>query len=872
MYYLFIIVWQSFFEPNEYICLYKSICHVELLIGTVKSCKINLLFFSSRDFGGKSKFEKYPRSCAKEGFKSPPSNSKIKRITDVAKAMSNKNKIQNLAQQQCYYEDAEEMQNKETSLGIDKAGTVTITKDLWSEVQQCLRLMTSVFSQLNNECNEEKDLAMHCNEGPSQRQPCLKRASVRQRLFDDTNSSPALVPKGKIVEKIFIKKKGSNTTSIELASRETFLHNETNKISEIDGLDSACCNRNSCDTSYEDYSLSSPSKPMKDELVSETTKGTHAASSGIKASIEKNSCTKFSADLKSSPVSTAIDKYRTHTSSYDQPALQFSSPKRFDGSGVSTKKKRRPRYRLVRRRSSLCKTQGRSAEATSEHESDPGLSTKTTANASGKGPVARNKHSFDHCLSDREDFRIPEKTMKTNVLHHRPAAESSPEIDDVILVEAPPKLGRPQAVCSGTTPVQCSSMCPSAISRNETSVMSGSSGGHCHSSTPRKYGEFKDTAPSANVARRSGSVETMPSPIKSTSVTETLASTTVMSNNSLLPSSIAMESHSECSFSQPDISISSLAKKDIFKRSTSSDNERNTKSNTRSSKDSDVYERLFPGFPQERVSFSPADDPPKKGRSKKNEHEIVMLGSDGSSGSTLNRNPEVVSYTKPLLEENYDRTKSRSELCATNKKLLCSKSTSMLESSDYLPGKESKIISSRKRNRTKHSSEHFTRLSNEHRHSLQLKITPSREKHHPYATSTKFPRIPPSHSPSQSSSIRTPALIPPLQGLSIKSPSSPSHKWSTLDRSPMAICFKEAQQISDPVVACRTILKFGSDSHPGNKKMSRGEARPRNKVKKATMRTSNITDHRLENNDSRSDCSNGKCLKAFCFNCSMELS
>ena len=769
------------------------------------------------------------------------------------------------------------MPNKETSLGIDKAGAVTITKDLWSEVQQCLRLMTSVFSQLNNECNEEKDLAMHCNEGPSQRQPCLTRASVRQRLFDDTNSSPALVPKGKIVEKIFIKKKGSSTTSIELASRETFLHNETNKISEIGGLDSACCNQNSCDTSYEDYSLSSPSKPMKDELirktlVSETTKGTHAASSGIKASIE-NSCTKFSADLKSSPVSTVTDKYRAHTSSYDQPALQFSSPKRFDESLISTKKKRRPRYRLVRRRSSLCKTQGRSAEATSEHESDPGVSTKTTA--SEKGHVARNKHSFDHCHSDREDFHIPEKTMKTNVLHRRPAAGSSPEIDDVILVEAPPKLGRPQAICSGSTTVQCSSMCPSAISRNKTSVTSGSSGGHCHSSTPRKYGEFKETAPSANVARRSGSVETMPSPIKCTSVTETLASTTVMSNSSLLPSSIATESHSECSFSQPDISISSLAKKDIFKRSTSSDNERNTKSNTRSSKDSDVYtERLFLGLPQERVSFSPADDHlPRKGRSKKNEHEIVMLGSDGSSGSTLNRNPEVVSHTKPLLEENYDRTKSRSELCATNKKLLGSKSTSMLEWSDYLPEKESKIISSRKRNRTKHSSEHFTRLSHEHRQSLQLKITPSREKHHPYATSTKFPRIPPSHSPSQSSSIRTPALIPPLQGLSIKSPSSPSHKWSTLDRSPMAMCFKEAQQISDPVVACRTILKFGSDSHSSNKKMSRGEARPRrNKVKKATMRASNITDHRLENNDSRSDCSNGKCLKAFCFNCSMELS
>lgn len=850
--------------------------------------------------------------------------------------MSSNNKIHNSAQKQRYYKHAEELHNNEKSLDIDAhirpKETVTISKDLWTQVQQCLCLMTSVFSHLNSECNEEKDLAKHCNERPYQREPTLTRASVKQQLFDDSTTQ-ASIPKGKVVEKIFIRQKGLSRSSIELASRETFLHDKTNKISEIDALDSGYCNQNSCDidTSSQDYSSSSSSRPMVDGLtskkliVSETSERDCSESCNPKSSME-NSCAKFSAGSKklSSQVSCVTDKCYNHTSPYHQPFLELLPSKIFGECDKSTKKKRRPRYRLVRRRSSSSKSQGRSREdTTSEHESDSGktwnfeknefnrcLSTGTSAqvsDTSGKRHAARNKHSFDQCLSDNDDFHIPEKASKKTAVEDNEPTESysSPEIDDLILVEAPPaplvnnKPERRQALRSGRNPVKYSSLprssnssiYPSAIDRNKRPLMNGSSDGHCHSSTPRKHGGVKNIAPSANPANRNGSLEIMPSPIKSTlntNATETLANSTLTSNeshfdvaspncqkyNSLLSSPIARKSQSECSILQPEISVSFLAKKDIFERS-SSDNDK--RSNIRSDENNHAYsKRLFPGLPQERfpASFSPSDDHlTNKDRSKKNQRENVMPKSGRSSRSTLNKSPEVVSRAKPVFEADHDRSKSRSELCATDRELVTSNNSSMFEYPHHK--KESKIMSSWKLNRSKHSPENFTRPSNEHQ---QSKITPRRAKHHPYATSNKFPRIPASHSPFQSSGVRTPSLISPFQDLRIKSPSSPRHKWTTLDRSPMAMCFKQARQISDPVVASRTILQFGSDnSRSENEKKYREETKSSNKMKnrttskKSTTQASNTTDHHFVD-DLRSNCSNGKCLKAFCFNCSMELS
>ena len=816
--------------------------------------------------------------------------------------MSRNNKIHNTAQKQFYCEPAEVLHNSEKCLDIDQhiksKGTVTVSKDLWTQVHQCLHLMTSVFSQLNNECNKEKDLARHYNVEQYQKEPSLTRESVKQQLFDDDNTTQACVPKGKAVEKIFIRQKRSNRSSIELASRQTFLHNKNNKISEIDGLDSACCNRNNgdIDTSSRNYTSSSPSRPMMEGLtskkliVSETSEGSCAESCNLKSSME-NSCSK-----KLSPVSCVADKCHNHTSPHHQPAQELLPSKIFGESAKSTKKKRRPRYRLVRRRSSSCRTQGRSREATtSEHESDPGKRENFEKNEhvfgmSEKRHVARNKHSFDQCLSDNDDFHIPEKAKKTTVKDNKlTESHSSPEIDDVILVEAPStafvnnKPVRLRAHRIGRIPVESPPL-PSAIDRNKRLLMIGSSDRHCHSSTPRKHTKEKNIAPSPNPASRNGSLEIMPSPIKSTlntTVSETLANNTSTSNeshfnvaspecqryNSFLSSPVARKSQSECSILQPEISVSFLAKKEISK-------DNNKRNEIPSGENNDAYtKKLFRSSLQERfpASSSPSDDLlPNKGQSKKNQHEILMPRSGGLSRSTLNENLEVVSRTKPFFQEDDNKSKSGRELFATERELCSSKNSSMFESSHHFSKKQSKITSSSKLNRPKHSSEKFIAPFNQ-----QSKITPTRAKHHPYATSNKFPRTPKSHSPFQSSSVRTPSLISPFQGLTIKSPSSARHKWTTLDRSPMAICFKQARQISDPVVASRTILQFGSRDSD-NEKKSREEARSSNQMKnktrsnKSTIQARNMTDHRFAD-DSRSNCSNGKCLKAFCFNCSMEL-
>jgi hypothetical protein len=904
---------------------------------------------------GKSFREKYPRLCAKQGLKTPPFNIKSKKSTNVAKTPPSNH---NMAHKQCYYEQ-EEQTNSKMVLGRSYSSdeyfkpkeTVTISKDLWSQVQQCLLLMTSVFRQLNSESDNEKDSKNLSNERPSQRQSNLiRKSSVKQRLFNDANTSHSGVPQGLVVEKLFVRHKGSSTPGVELASRQTFTCDTKSKISEIESLDSGFCQENNnVSASTQQYSAPSSSSSRMGGSTSHNT---------IVSQKSEGSCGFMKSAAGFKQLSSGVSCRGSDSLRCLQPTPELLSPKVFgEHNQASSEKKRQRRYRLVRRRSASCKTRGRSTNETptSDHESDtrenqhfarnelyPCMSTGTSEHESDTREShhgARNEHSFDQCLSETDDFRIPEKTKMTAMKGIKQSeCCSSPEIYDVMLVHAPPTLDSlvvhnkvlsPRAIPRNKTPSLTTSsqenchsstshMHPRAISGNKRSQITELSQGYCRSSTPRKHLGVNNVATSPDseaylrrplFQQNSGtSAESMPSPIRSTlntNPTETMVNNTFLGNTDhptlssqpqnmkeSLPSPIS--SKSPGAILQPEISVNFLRTKDILKRRSSCvTNEGPAKPNIPSGQNNDGYtKKLFPNLSKKGLSAGsntllfhiPSDDLFKQnteqdylsneGHSKNNQRGNLMPSIVRSSNSTSTRSPD------------YCRSKSRNVLCATTDRRLVNSPLTQMHNSESSPTTESsttrcdrksKVTTPEKLNRLNHNSDRFTSPNNH-----QLKIAPRRAKFHPYATCSKFPRTPSLSSPFQSLSSRSPSLISPLRDLTIKSPSSPRHKWTTLDRSPMAVCVKQARRMSDPVVASRKILEFGSHGRcsdfSSDKEKSR-EERVSDEIKnehglqyprkKFTMKRNNKVDRHVEDNESRSKCSNGKCTKTFCFNCSM---
>ena len=713
--------------------------------------------------------------------------------------MTSNDKSCNSAFKQLYYEAEAEASSKmvESSRQYSSdeyfkpEGTVTIPKHLWTQVQQCLHLMTREFSQLNRECDDEIDLQKLYNEMPSNLQHSfLTRSSVRQRLFNDDNTTQTTVPQGQLVEKLFVRRKVSNGPGVELASRQTFLPNTKSKISEIESLDSGFCQENS---------------------------------SAVGVSTQEE---------------------------YSQPQPSHSS----------SKKKCRRRYRLVRRHSASCQTPGkRTSKTTSEHKFDTQenkhfarnelytcQSTGTSENKHDRQEsyhVARNEHSFDQCFSNTDNFHVSEQT-KTTAINSQSECSSSPELYDVLLIEAPPtpcvhsKVDLPQVIPRNRTPLLTTSfqenclsstscMHPQATSGNKTSqVIIESSQGHGCSSNPGKHPVVNVTNscdPEAQLRRplfqqcSETSAESMPSPIRcilNTNITETSGNSPLTSNahhptlsssqnNKNTPPS-PDSSKSPCAILQPEISVDFLRTKDILKRtSTSVRNEGNTEHNIQSGQNNASY------------------------------------------------------------------TKSRRALCAMNRRLVSSPTTQINNAEGSLTTqslptqceRKSEVTTSEKLKGDDHHSNSFNSPSGNHR---QLKTsTPRRAKFHPYATCNKS---------------RTPLLISPFRDLTIR---SPRQKWTTLhDRSPMAMHVKQARRISDPIVASRKILDL-DDLNTDNEKIKAQDECGSNKMKsqsclqyrkKLRVKQNDKTDSHMQYSESHSNCSTDKCTKTFCFNCSMDLS
>lgn len=782
--------------------------------------------------------DKYPRTCVKRASQTPSMNSIS--VKSTCRKPHNETRSKNVLAKPIISDDRFKPQE-----------TVTLPKDLWSQVQQCLRLMTSVFSRLNTECSGENDSSV----SQSQIKQCLvERSCVKQRLFDNGNVSD--IPQGQSVEKLFVRQKGSRGPGIELASRKKFLDESTSKIAEIENLDSGFCQENSesCKTT-----------------VSETSHGSCSEQLHQKRNFVKESA-------------KSIIDYQLTSSEGDLSCLQQSYSQNHNKLTQGLPVKKRRRYRLVRRRSN--KTKSMSNDSTEKHD-----------------PV-RNEHSFDQCLRDTDDIHISESRKKMQTNKHSECS-SSPEMHEVILVAAPSTpivqklIDCPQEISKNTTfsytssPPQgqhCSST-PLRIPGNQNLLYAVSNiKEQCHSSTPRKHIEINrkgkkllnhDECLKRLVFPTQNNLleDSMPSPIRSTLNSKQLNETSSSPKADSFVNSI--DTQSPISILIPKISVNFLGPKEIIERSSLVQEDTNKNKISFTQNEDACSKKLCSRLPYiSDITALPACHIPPVDCSKQkvrhlsdipcnNEDGNLFLKGTASLDSSSTAGVDVISHT--VISE----PRQKGEQCYTLD--ACVNSKSKIGSN----GKTT-TYSERSR-RTIDKTKYDVYASDNYQLSPPLKITPRRRKFHPYATDSKFSRTP---SLSPLSTARS-SLISPFRDLTIKTPSSSSYKWTTLDRSPMASCVKQARRMSDPVVASRKILKFGSHNAQNHQfypdrerrmtpqeyqsRLRGAESSLQKRPKKSTLRKG-ITDSSFDGDDSSSTCLNGKCTKTFCFNCSMDLS
>ena len=739
-------------------------------------------------------------------------NTSSTNLKHVSNILPSNNKICNLPTKQLTFESKEK--NSEVELTRQDSNdeyfkpkrTVTISKDLCTQVQQCLHLMTSVFSQLNNE---------HSDERHSQRQPCLtRRSSVKQNLFNGDNT-----PQGLVVEKVFVRNKALGGSGVEVASRRSFLHDNKNKISEIESLHSQVCQKNSSDV---DDSIQDASQPESN-----------------RASLER---------------------------------------------------KRWRRYRLVRRRSATGKTSGKPSIKIPKSEQKFGTQESLH--------IGESDHSFDTCLSDTDDFQVPKTVKKTQVKDKRQSERlGSPELDDVVLLEAPPlpvvgKVESPQVIPRNSKSLSTMSFLEnsphSALRMNppgmcEYETLFESSQERCRFSTPQKHSEINIERSEERERRplfpqRSDkSAETMPSPIRSTlntNLTEASPNYTVISDDTTLSSGqnvicrdslpCSIGSKSPCVFLRHEILVNSLTSEHVPKiTSTFACNEDKAEHKLETGRNYGTKKHI-PDLLKHHVQEANFSHE----RFNERSHRGNLIP---TSNSVSTKNPEIIP------EPDYSELKSKIVLSDTNGRLV--KFPEGSPTAQHLSTKckrKSKFLTSEK---IKGQYDHSNRL-NSPSSNRRYSFTPRRAKFHPYATYNKS-RTLPVVSPHKSLTNKSPSMISPFQKFTVKSPSSSRHKWTTLDRSPTALCVKQTRRISDPIVVSRRNLELG-DISSNNEKIKaqekigfnkmKGESKPNFSCGKFRTQRNNEIDCLVEDDQRRSNCSTGKCTKTFCFNCSMDFS
>ena len=652
--------------------------------------------------------------------------------------------------------------------------SVTIPKDLCSQVQHCLSLMTSFFKQFNSEYDQKNNINQLCHKKWSQpKSTSVTRSSVKQRLFDE-NWTHSNVPKGQVVEKLFVRQR-STGSSVELASRQTYFNNRsTNRI--LDQHD-------------------------------------------VLASSEQCSSTSSRSD-ESTNRKTTVSK--TSQVSWEPQ----SSSEGVDASQLLLKKKGKPRYRLVRRHCSKIQRSTSDEDKSKEHPHLAGKEIDSTevTDTTNHRYLKRNEHSLEQCLNNTNDLKKTKAAVKSN---KRRLYCSSPEMDDVILVEAPTKSPQeiPIKISQYTSSPNSLRMDRGEISLNKTPLIFGGSDPHCLSSTPRKPPHHNNTKPQQDEGNTFK--EAMPSPIRSI-VTKTSENHPTLINNL-------------------DQASNSILQKGSLPRPTT---------NIQSSQNRHGYFRkMFLGSPEKNFSGSlcslslptiSLDDPSlqtveqdslSEQRYNSNNRHQTLTGRNGvPTNLTSSASPEVTCRKEKF--SGHKKSKSSRKVCAMNERRYKrklehnSESGSTTESANVEYQGKPEVITSKKLNKHCYNFDSFTRP----------KRSPKRAKFHPYATSNKFPITPSETSPYQRLRVKSPSLISPLRDLTIKSPSSPqNHKWTTLSRSPMTISVKQPRRNSDQVVKSRKLLGF--DFH-----------------------------NPTPDNQESSNCSNGKCSKTFCFDCSMHFS
>jgi hypothetical protein len=468
---------------------------------------------------------------------------------------------------------------------------------------------------------------------------------------------------------------------------------------------------------------------------------------------------------------------------------------------LSLERKCRRRYRLVRRRSASCKAQGQSSSTMSEHNS----------RAQENPRVANSDHSFDQCLSDTDDHHVHKRTKKMPVKYMRQnKCQGSPELDDVMLLEAPPSpVANTKVQSSQAVPRNRTS--PSTMLSQENGSHSSSnlqrryrhetlfesSQEHCCSSTPKKFSGINDVERSqvdAGRQQHNGDtfLEEMPSPI--------------------VPSDGTKEGFSD------------LLKHHI--------------------KEADVS---------------------KKGPGESNQHKNFISSNvkqlQANSAST--RNCQIIS------DFDYGESKSKVGLRFTNGLLVNSPEggpTTQLFTNQY--ERKSQVITSKNLKRRNQYCNRPNGASINNEHTLQVRSTPHREKYHPSTTCHKS-RTPAVISPNESFTIRAP-LISPFQHHAVKS-SRP--RWTTLDRSPMTLCAKQPRRLYEPIVASRKNLQFddfGSDNERAKARDTNSDCNSNYPSSKCRRQQNYDSECSVE--DDEFPCSTGACTKTFCFNCSTDLS
>lgn len=726
--------------------------------------------------------------------------------------------------------------------------TVRISKDLWTQVQRCLHLMTTVFSHL------------HCErvEGSV----CLPtKSSLKQTLFSNSTKLRTNVPRGAVLEKLFVRSKGSSSPGIELLSRQNLLHGTTNRTSVDDSLDeSLSYEKDNLGTLHNNSSTSTTEQSSRRNTIA-----TQKNVDGWKS--RSNHFLTFSPFQPKRPVS--YQSYNSGFQASSQPwpdytisRRRYRLVKRLHGSSTGQFDKQDKRhvtqdkhsFDIMKTKKQCIKNKHSLDKLVSDSDSNDEDNTKQTTinDACKQTQHMNNEHSFDQCLSDSDDAEKASQRTGVNGCK-RSQCWSSPELDDVILVEAQPSRRFHEQRCAIVVPdtsmrvlshddilqsrhhkdgVNLSLSVPKTVSlaQVESDTISGN---NRNDYTANVYPSLPKTIYPAGLRPMSVS-------ISSKHVTSTPTLTLLAKNEDKTNLSMTKNSERKRSVNSHQVSSASLSQHVNFAV-------KNSGCCQPSGRLCSKNRRKF-GSIVDSTKSPPATN---HGGGKPSSSSNCTIESKKTSDKQEISSARDKQQPSPQRSTVSCNSESSSDVLRArdgqqvNKKQLNTLYAQGLKSSSFMRSscnkRKSKDASIKKVSR--HNLDTFTTPSDNYQQRSHLRN--GCEKFHPYATSQKFEN---SRCISlQRANMKSPSLMSPLRDVWIKS--QEDRKWTTLDRSPMA-------QVTPHFATTRKNSCFKS--------------RRLNYIEEDATTMELPLDP--NENELWSNCSSGKCEKTFCFNCCMDLS